>query len=245
MVSNLTIMKIALIGYGKMGKTIEKMAKSQGHEIVLIIDIGNQQDLTLENLRKADVAIEFTRPESAYDNIVLCIKAGTPVVSGTTGWIDKKPALDKLCQQFKGAFFYASNYSVGVNIFFALNRFLAKMIDTQPQYEIGMEEIHHTEKLDAPSGTAITLAHGIMDNIDRKTQWVNESSTESHLLPIISKRIPKVKGTHQINYRSAIDDLEIKHVAHTREGFAGGAIQAAQWIIGKVGSYGMKDMLGF
>jgi len=226
-------MKIALIGYGKMGKTIEKMAKEQGHDIVLKIDVTNYDDLTSENLRKADVAIEFTRPESAMNNILSCFKAGIPIVSGTTGWVEKKEEVDALCKSYKGAFFYASNYSVGVNIFFALNRYLAKLMDTQPQYNIDMEEIHHTEKLDAPSGTAITLAEGIMGEITRKKTWVNEQSEQSTVLPIISKRIPKVKGTHQINYTSAIDDLEIKHVAHSREGFAGGAIQAAEWIIGK------------
>jgi len=238
-------MKLALIGYGKMGKTIERMAIAQGHEVLLKIDVNNYADLNTDNLRKVDAAIEFTRPESAFDNVLKCLKAGIPVVSGTTGWGDKKEEIDELCRQYKGAFFYASNYSVGVNIFFALNSFLAKMMDTQVQYEVEMEEIHHTEKLDAPSGTAITLAEGIFENLPRKKDWVNEASTQKELLPIISKRVPKVKGTHQINYKSAIDDLEIKHVAHSREGFAGGAIQAAAWLIGKEGVYGMKDMLGF
>jgi len=238
-------MKIALIGYGKMGKTIEKMALEHGHEVALVIDVHNPEDLNIKNLKKADVAIEFTRPESAYNNILKCIQAGVPVVSGTTGWIHRKEELELHCDTHKGAFFYASNYSIGVNIFFALNRFLANMMNTQPQYAIEMEEIHHTEKLDAPSGTAITLADGIMSQIDKKTDWINEATEEHHVIPIISKRIPQVKGTHQINYRSAIDDLEIKHVAHTREGFAKGAIQAAQWIIGKKGSFSMKDMLGF
>ncbi len=238
-------MKIALIGYGKMGKTIEKMALEQGHSVTLIIDVHNPEDLNSRNLQKAEVAIEFTRPESAFNNILKCIEAGVPVVSGTTGWIHRKEELEQQCNTYDGAFFYASNYSIGVNIFFALNRFLAHMMNTQPQYAIELEEIHHTEKLDAPSGTAITLAEGIMSEIAQKTDWVNESNEANHIIPIISKRIPKVKGTHQINYRSAIDDLEIKHVAHTREGFAKGAIQAAQWIIGKKGSFGMKDMLGF
>ena len=238
-------MKIALIGYGKMGKTIEQMALAKGHEVVLKIDVNNYADLTTDQLRKADVAIEFTRPESAFNNILSCIKAGVPVVSGTTGWVEKKAELDQLCTSYKGAFFYASNYSVGVNIFFALNRYLAKLMQTQPQYDIDLEEIHHTEKLDAPSGTAITLAEGIMENIVQKKNWINEASTQADLLPIISKRIPKVKGTHQINYTSAIDDIEIKHVAHSREGFASGAIQAAEWIVGKEGVFGMPDMLGF
>jgi len=238
-------MKLALIGYGKMGKTIERMAIEQGHEVLLKIDVNNYEDLNTINLRQVDAAIEFTRPESAFDNVLKCFKAGVPVVSGTTGWGEQKKEIDDLCKQYKGAFFYASNYSVGVNIFFALNQFLAKMMDTQAQYEVEMEEIHHTEKLDAPSGTAITLAEGIFENLHRKTDWVNEASKQKKTLPIISKRIPKVKGTHQINYKSAIDDLEIKHVAHSREGFAGGAIQAAAWLIGKEGTFGMKDMLGF
>ena len=238
-------MKLALIGYGKMGKTIEKMAINQGHEVLLKIDVNNYEDLNTTNLRKVDAAIEFTRPESAFDNVLTCFKAGIPVVSGTTGWMDRKKEIDELCKHYKGAFFYASNYSVGVNIFFALNRFLAKMMDTQAQYEVEMEEIHHTEKLDAPSGTAITLADGIFESLQRKTDWVNEASTQKEILPIISKRIPKVKGTHQMTYQSAIDDLEIKHVAHSREGFAGGAIQAAAWLVGKEGVFGMKDMLGF
>jgi len=238
-------MKLALIGYGKMGKTIERMAIKQGHEVLLKIDVDNYEDLNTTNLRKVDAAIEFTRPESAFDNVLTCFKAGIPVVSGTTGWVERKQEIDELCKQYKGAFFYASNYSVGVNIFFALNRFLAKMMDTQAQYEVEMEEIHHTEKLDAPSGTAITLADGIFEVLQRKTDWVNEASTQKEILPIISKRIPKVKGTHLITYQSAIDDLEIKHVAHSREGFAGGAIQAAAWLIGKEGVFGMKDMLGF
>lgn len=238
-------MKIALIGYGKMGKTIEKLAVARGHEIVLKIDVSNYDELTTENLRKADVAIEFTRPESAINNIQSCFKAGIPIVSGTTGWVEKKGEVDALCKSYKGAFFYASNYSVGVNIFFALNRYLATLMKTQPQYDIEMEEIHHTEKLDAPSGTAITLAEGIMEQISSKKEWINQPSQQTDLLPIISKRIPKVKGTHQINYTSAIDDLEIKHVAHSREGFANGAIQAAEWIIGKEGCFGMQDMLGF
>ena len=211
----------------------------------MTIDVHNAKDLTTANLRKAEVAIEFTRPESAIDNIIQCFQAGTPVVCGTTGWVERKTEIDTLCKNYKGAFFYASNYSVGVNIFFALNRFLATMMKDQSHYQIDMEEIHHTQKLDAPSGTAITLAEGIMDKIDLKTTWVNEASVKLDTIPIISKRIPKVKGTHQINYRSVIDDIEIKHVAHTREGFAGGAIQAAQWLIGKEGSFGMKDMLGF
>ena len=238
-------MKIALIGYGKMGKTIEQMATEQGHEVVLKFDVDNFHEFTAENIKKADVAIEFTRPEGAADNIKKCIEAGVPVVCGTTGWLEKKAEIDALCLEKGSAFFYASNYSVGVNIFFALNKFLAKMMNEQPQYELETEEIHHTQKLDAPSGTSITLAEGIIENITRKKAWVNKASKAKSKVPIISKRIEKVPGTHTINYTSAIDDIEITHTAHSRAGFAGGAIQAAQWIIGKQGVFGMSDMLGF
>lgn len=238
-------MKIALIGYGKMGKIIERMATEKGHEVVLKFDINNFNEFTVENLKQVDVAIEFTRPEGAADNLKKCIEAGVPVVCGTTGWLDRKEEVDAYCTKKGGAFFYASNYSVGVNIFFALNKFLAKMMNHQPQYQLETEEIHHTQKLDAPSGTSITLAEGIIDNMESKKSWVNKASEAKSKVPIISKRIPDVPGTHQINYQSAIDDIEIKHTAHSREGFAGGAIQAAEWIIGKKGSFGMQDLLGF
>ena len=238
-------MKIALIGYGKMGKTIEKMAIEQGHEIVLKFDVDNFHEFTMDSIQKADVAIEFTRPEGAAANIKTCILAGVPVVSGTTGWLDKKAAIDALCLEKDSAFFYASNYSVGVNIFFALNKFLARMMNEQSQYELETEEIHHTQKLDSPSGTSITLAEGIIENITGKKTWVNQASKAKSKVPIISKRIEKVPGTHSIHYKSLIDDIEIKHTAHSRVGFAGGAIQAAAWIIGKKGVFGMSDMLGF
>ncbi len=238
-------MKIALIGYGKMGKTIEKMATEQGHQVVLKFDVDNFGEFTVKNIKKADVAIEFTRPEGAAENIKKCIEAGVPVVCGTTGWLEKKDEVDALCKAKGSAFFYASNYSVGVNIFFALNKFLAKMMNEQPQYNLETEEIHHTQKLDAPSGTSITLAEGIIAEMKSKKAWVNKASKAKSKVPIISKRIDKVPGTHTINYQSAIDDIEIKHTAHSRAGFAGGAIQAAEWIIGKKGVFGMSDMLGF
>ena len=238
-------MKIALIGYGKMGKTIEKMAIEKGHEIVLKLDINNFHQFTSENLRKAEVVIEFTRPESAFDNISKCIKFGVPIISGTTGWLERKDEIETLCAKENGAFFYASNYSIGVNIFFTLNKYLAKMMNSQTQYELGTEEIHHTQKLDAPSGTSITLAEGIIENIQNKKSWVNKATHAKSKIPIISKRIDKVPGTHQITYQSVIDTIEIKHIAHSREGFAGGAILAAEWIIGKQGCFGMTDLLGF
>ena len=226
-------MKIAIIGYGKMGKTIEKLAKSKGHKIGLVIDFDNQNDLTTQNLQKVDVAIEFSRPESAFQNIQTCLKARLPIVSGTTGWLDKMEEIKNICDQNGGAFFYASNYSIGVNIFFEINRQLAKMMNQFPEYQISMEEIHHTQKLDAPSGTAITLARGIFSNVDRKTNWVNEESSKENELSIISKRIDEVPGTHGIRYKSPIDTIEIEHTAHSRIGFAEGAVKAAEWIIDK------------
>ena len=238
-------MKIAIIGYGKMGKTIERLAISKGHEIKLIIDHDNIEDLSTENLSKVDVAIEFSQPESAFNNILKCLEANTPVVSGTTGWTDKMDEIKSICSQNEGAFFYASNYSIGVNIFFEINRQLAKMMNNFPDYQISMEEIHHTQKLDAPSGTAITLANGIISNVERKASWLNEATSDDNLISIISKRIDIVPGTHSVSYTSVIDSIDIKHTAHSRLGFAGGALQAAEWIVGKKGCFGMKDMLGF
>ncbi len=238
-------MNIAIIGYGKMGKTIEQLALSKGHEIKLVIDHDNFADLNTANLQNIDVAIEFSNPEAAFDNILKVIKSGTPVVSGTTGWLDKMEDIKTLCSEHNGAFFYASNYSIGVNIFFEINRQLSKMMNNFPDYQVSIEEIHHTQKLDAPSGTAITLANGILTNVDRKNSWINEASTDANQLPIISKRIDKVPGTHSISYESSIDTIDIKHTAHSRIGFVEGAIKAAEWIIGKKGCFGMKDMLGF
>ena len=238
-------MKIAILGYGKMGKTIDQMATSKGHEVILKIGKNNLADFNKANVQQADVAIEFSNPESAFDNVSKCLEWGVPVVSGTTGWLDKMEEIKAICDKNKGGFFYASNYSVGVNIFFAINRQLAKMMNDQPQYEVEVEEIHHTQKLDAPSGTAITLAQGILEEMNRKTNWINEKSDEKVDLPIISKRIEKVPGTHEIIYNSPIDSIEIKHTAHSRAGFAGGAILAAEWMIGKEGSFGMGDLLGF
>jgi len=228
-----------------MGKTIERLATQNGDEIVLKIDSNNQNELTPDNLAKVDVAIEFSRPESAVENIKKCILSGTPVVSGTTGWLDQKPEIDTLTLQNDGAFLYASNFSIGVNVFFAINDYLAKLMNNQPQYDVEIEEIHHTEKLDAPSGTGITLAKQIIENLGRKESWVNEPAFEESAISLISKRIDKVPGTHSIVYNSPIDEIEIKHTAHSREGFALGAIEAARWIVGQRGVFGMKDVLGF
>ena len=234
-------MKIALIGYGKMGQAIEALAPQ--HEIVLKVDKDNADDWTIEQLAQADVAIEFSLPHTAFDNLVKCFDANVPVVCGTTGWLKRRADLEKICLEKKGGFFYASNFSIGVNIFFQLNKILAKMMDQHTQYQISLEEIHHTQKLDAPSGTAITLAEGILENLERKKGWVKEQTIFDHELPIHSKRIGKVPGTHSITYSSPFDDIEITHTAHSREGFAVGAIKAAEWMVGKQGIYGMEDML--
>ena len=223
---------------------IEKLAIARGHEITLKIDRGNQEELTSEHLNSADVAIEFSQPESAFSNISTCINSGIPVISGTTGWLERKDEIDRLCLEKEGAFLYASNFSIGVNISFAVNELLAKFMDEHSSYEPTLEEIHHTQKLDAPSGTGITLAEGILNHVGRKSSWVNQNSDKPEELSIISKRIDQVPGTHTVSYASEIDTIEIKHIAHSREGFASGALLAAEWIIGKKGSFSMKDVLG-
>lgn len=236
-------MKIALLGYGKMGKTIDQLAQAAGHQVVLRIDVDNNVDLNAENLEGVDVAIEFTRPESAFQNIVTCLENGVPIVCGTTGWLDRLEEAKQLVEKYQGGLFYASNYSIGVNIFFALNRYLAAIMNKYDQYEVQMEEVHHTQKLDAPSGTAITLAEGILAELARKANWINEPTTQPTQLPIISKRIDKVPGTHEVSYESPVDTITITHTAHSREGFARGALAAAEWLVGKTGFYGMEDML--
>ena len=236
-------MKIALIGYGKMGKTIEQLALEKGYEIVLKVDIQNAQTWTNEELKQADVAIEFTQPESAIQNITRCFECGVPVISGTTGWVENMEEVKNACKKLEGGFFYASNFSVGVNLFFKLNKILAEMMAAYDSYDISLEEIHHTQKLDAPSGTAITLAEGLLEKISRKSKWVKESANQENELPIFSKRIENVPGTHSINYDSEIDSIEIKHTAHSRLGFAKGALMAAEWMNNRKGIYGMEDML--
>ncbi|ABG59816.1 4-hydroxy-tetrahydrodipicolinate reductase [Cytophaga hutchinsonii] len=236
-------MRIALIGYGKMGKTIERIAIERGHTISAIIDVHNKEDIKNLNGSMADVAIEFSQPESAFLNISHCLENNLPIVSGTTGWLKKKPVLDEICRQNNGSFFYASNYSIGVNIFFHLNKILAGLMKKFPDYAVSMEEIHHTEKKDAPSGTAITLAEGLMSQNSAKTKWVNEASENDDELEIISKRIDDVPGTHTVFYNSPIDTIEIKHTAHSREGFAQGAVMAAEWTAKNRGVFGMNDLL--
>lgn len=237
-------MNIALIGYGKMGKAIEEIAVQRGHTVVLKIDIDNAQDFTKENLAKADVAIEFTGPHSAYENIKKLMQAGAATVCGSTGWAEKPDEINLLCKQNDTAFIYASNYSVGVNIFFEVNKRLAALMAPHADYEIQLTEIHHTQKKDAPSGTAITLAEQILENSSRKKNWVNHISDNPEDLEILSERIDPAPGTHKVKYSSGIDDIEIIHTAHTRKGFALGAVLAAEFIAGKKGIFSMKDVLG-
>lgn len=236
-------MKIALIGYGKMGKAIEAIAVAKGHEIIHRIDMNSQHLLEKEELSKADVAIEFTGPETAYNNILKCFAANVPVVCGSTGWLEHLPAVQAQCKEQNQAFLYASNFSVGVNIFFEVNKRLAELMANQPQYDVKMEEIHHTQKRDAPSGTAITLAEQVLAKVTRKSKWVNDVQAQPDQLSIESKRIDPAPGTHSITYTSSIDDITITHTAHSREGFASGAVIAAEWIKGKTGIFGMKDVL--
>jgi 4-hydroxy-tetrahydrodipicolinate reductase len=236
-------MNIALIGYGKMGHEIEKIALERGHEIVSTIDIGNLKDFESELFRSADVAIEFTRPESAFFNYQKCFEANVPVVSGTTGWLEHLSEIQSECEKGQ-TFFYASNFSLGVNLFFALNKRLAQMMNNFTSYDVSMKEIHHTQKLDAPSGTAITLAEGILENIDRKIRWVNQSSNNSEELMIASERTGQVPGYHEIIWESDVDTILIAHNAKNRVGFAFGAVLAAEFTATKKGFLGMNDLLG-
>jgi len=237
-------MNIALIGYGKMGKAIEEIALQRGHNIVLKIDFDNLQDFTKENLQKADVAIEFTGPHSAVENITRCLQYGVPLVCGSTGWLEKWDEVKKLCDEVNGTLLYASNFSVGVNLFFELNKYLAQLMSRHTGYDVSMEEIHHTQKKDAPSGTAITLAEQVLASISSKKNWVNEPSSNTAELSIISKRIDPAPGTHSIKYSSEIDDIEIIHTAHSRKGFATGAVLAAEFLKGRKGIFSMKEVLG-
>jgi 4-hydroxy-tetrahydrodipicolinate reductase len=230
-------MKIALLGYGRMGKEIEKIALQRGHEIIIKTSEKEGYDIT-----EADVAIDFSVPSSAFDNISNCINNQIPVISGTTGWLDKYDSIVELCNQKKGAFIYASNFSLGVNVFFELNKQLAKMMNALEQYNVSIEEIHHTKKLDAPSGTAITLAEGIIENTN-KDNWELETLTSDKNIPITAIRTPDVPGTHTTTYKSVVDTIDIKHTAHNRQGFALGAVIASEWLVNKTGVYTMRDVL--
>ena len=237
-------MKIALIGYGKMGKAIEEIAITRGHTIVLKINESNLDEFNSENMSKADVAIEFTGPHSAASNIEKALEGGLPVVCGSTGWTGELPHIEKIVKERKGAFLYASNFSVGVNIFFEVNKRLAELMSPHAEYNVSIEEIHHTQKKDAPSGTAITLAEQILRHSKEKKTWKNEVTDNPTDLLITSKRIDPAPGTHKIKYASAIDDIEIIHTAHNRQGFALGAVLAAEFIKGKKGIFSMKEVLG-
>ena len=248
-------MNIALLGYGKMGKIIERIATDRGHNIVLKIDYDNQHELTTENLRKADAAIEFTTPGSVLNNIQHCFDAEVPIVVGTTGWYEHLDEVKQECLQGDHTLLYASNFSVGVNIFFHINRQLAKLMNNYPYYDVQVEEIHHTQKLDSPSGTAITIAEGIIDNLNRKKEWVNALSAEgndpgdhnvkSDQVLIESFRVNNVPGTHTVIYDSEVDTIEFKHTAHNRNGFALGAVLAAEWIQRKKGFFPVEEMFDF
>ena len=231
-------MKIAILGYGRMGKAIESIAKSRGHEIVSIIDKDNPED----SLNGAEVAINFSVPSAAVTNITHALNRGVAVVCGTTGWLENRADIELLCATKKGAFLYASNFSLGVNIFFALNHKLAQIMGKYKQYDASLTEIHHTQKLDTPSGTAITLAEGILPHID-KNSWALEKQAKGMDLPIKAERLPDVPGTHTVDYNSETDKISIKHVSHNRDGFALGAIVASEWVIGKSGIFTMKDVL--
>ena len=230
-------MKIALLGYGRMGKEIEKVALQRGHTIVIKSNSDSAYAIT-----EADVAIDFSIPTSAVQNISNCINNRVPVISGTTGWLEKYDEVVQLCKEKNGTFIYASNFSIGVNIFFELNKQLARMMNTLEDYNISLEEIHHTRKLDAPSGTAITLAEGIIEN-SAKTNWKLDAKNSSEIVPITSKRIADTPGTHCVNYSSEVDTIEITHTAHNRKGFALGAVVAAEWILNKKGVFTMNDVL--
>jgi 4-hydroxy-tetrahydrodipicolinate reductase len=231
-------MNIALLGYGRMGKTIEQIAISRGHNVVLTID---KNDVDYD-ITKADVAIDFSLPSAAFNNISNCLNNNVPVVSGTTGWLDNYNDALALCEEKKGAFIYASNFSLGVNIFFELNKVLAKMMSNLKQYNVTMEEIHHTKKLDAPSGTAISLAEGVIENNANYAKWQLDDSADQ-TIPIVAKRIEDVPGTHSVNYASEVDTINIEHVAHNRQGFALGAVIAAEWLADKTGVFTMNDVL--
>ncbi len=237
-------MKIALIGYGKMGRAIEEIAVQRGHEISLKIGSGNLEDLTAAHLQQADAAIEFTGPHSAAKNICTCIDAGIPVICGSTGWLDEWESVKKYCEAKQGALLYASNFSIGVNLFFEINKKLASLMAARPEYDVSIEEIHHTQKKDAPSGTAITLAESILKELPGKRSWVNNPSQKNEDLVICSKRIDPAPGTHIIKYTSETDDIEIIHTAHNRKGFASGAVLAAEFIYKRKGIFSMQDVLG-
>lgn len=236
-------MRIVLIGYGKMGKEIERLAITRGHQIVTCIDVNNQADLLDLSRKDVDVAIEFSNPASAFANILTCIEKQIPVVCGTTGWLEKKSEIEKATEKYQSTFFYASNYSIGVNLFFKLNKTLAALMSSHGDYDIYTNEIHHLEKKDSPSGTAITIAEGIIDAFAAKTAWVNNEIPAANEVVIWSQRESTIPGTHTVKYISKVDQIVLTHEAFSREGFALGAVIAAEWVQGKKGVLGMDDLL--
>ena len=245
-------MKIAILGFGKMGQIIEQFAMERGHDVVLKVNADNLEELTVSNLKNADVAIDFSTPDCVLQNIALCFDAGVAIIVGTTGWYGRLQEVKNQCIEGNNTLLYASNFSVGVNVFFFVNRVLAKIMNRYPQYEVQVEEIHHTEKLDSPSGTAMSIAEGIIGELNRKNEWVNELIgshseliTKPDQLLIESHRIEDVPGTHTVIYSSEVDDIEFKHKAHSRAGFALGAVLAAEWVNGKNGFYNVTDMFDF
>ena len=237
-------MNIALVGYGKMGKAIEEIAVANGHTIGLKIDQDNAADLCAQNIAGIDVAIEFTGPHSAFENVMKCLSLGLPVVCGSTGWLEKYDEVKTFCEVKNGTLIYASNFSIGVNLFFEINKTLAKLMSKHPNYEVSLHEVHHTQKKDAPSGTAITLAEQVLEALPNKTKWVNEAAGVASDLVITSERIDPAPGTHTTTYASAIDTIEITHTAHNRKGFAGGAVLAAEFAATHQGIFSMKEVLG-
>jgi 4-hydroxy-tetrahydrodipicolinate reductase len=236
-------MKLVLLGYGKMGREIEKTALERGHEIALVIDAFNLKDLTTGNLKKADVAVDFSTPGSAYQNILKCFEAGIPAVCGTTGWMDHLDEVKDECRRQGQTFFYASNFSLGVNLFFALNKYLAEIMDAVTGYDVGIKEIHHVHKLDAPSGTAITLANDLITALHGKEKWELNRQSDGTVIPVTSVREDEIPGTHIITWDSSVDRIEISHEAKNRRGLALGAVLAAEFILGKKGVYSMQDMI--
>jgi 4-hydroxy-tetrahydrodipicolinate reductase len=236
-------MKIGVIGYGKMGKEIEKIAIERGHSTPLIFDVNNLADLTVDNLKQCEVVIEFTTPESAVRNYLTCFEAGVPVVSGTTGWLHQRDLVYAKCKETDGTFFYASNFSVGVNLFFELNRKLADIMSGHAAYKLSLKEVHHTQKLDAPSGTAITLAEDLINLIPEKKGWRNDWNASPEEIGILSERIENVPGIHTINWESDEDTIQISHFAKSRRGFATGAVLAAEYCLNHKGILSMKDLL--
>lgn len=238
-------MKVAIIGYGKMGHAVEAVLAARGHEVALVVDAGNTDDICAGKMKGIDVAIEFTAPDAAFDNITRAMRAGVPVVSGTTAWLDRFDEAAKVCRDCGSALFYASNYSVGMNIFFKVNAMLARMMNGYPQYDVTIEEVHHTAKRDSPSGTAVTLAEGVLAGIGRKKRWVGQTTTDPEELEVIGIRRSVVPGTHTVTWESPVDAIRIEHTAKGRESLALGAVLAAEFLVGKKGVFGMDDMMKF